>query len=298
VALLLFAGLEAGVRATWLLVRDWSFAPVGAGGLRGSLGRLPPLHLKAGDWLSITVDWSQVFGVPPAPEAPAQERSPDRTGLSGLLVILVVIVVWALLSLGVSPRFTDPLIGVSSLLLASVVLCLGTVLVIRLHSGRARLLALVTLIPALVILLTGLAGGVLSARDLWAQGSAQRAFGAAYQELPALATQQELIPIERAWTIVREMPVAQASEAVTSGGRDGLAQTLSARFGDSVPEESARLADLIVGRARAVALWSRMQAAGIALALALTLFLVGRSAARWLTLRAEPQGEALVRDTS
>jgi hypothetical protein len=92
--------------------------------------------------------------------------------------------------------------------------------------------------------------------------------------------------------------MAQAVEAFTSAGRDGLAQALSARFGDSVPEEGATLADLVVGRARAVALWSRMQVAGIVLALALALVLVGGSASRWVTLRAEPQGEALLRDTS
>ena len=298
VALLLFAGLEAGVRAAWLLVKGWSFAPVRSAGLRGTLGRLPPLHLKAGDWLSITVDWSKVFGISPEPEAPEQEQSSARTGLDGLFVFLIVTVVWALLSLSLSPRFTDPLIGVSNLLLASVVLCLGTTLVMRLHSGRARLLALVTLVPALVILLIGLAGGVLSARELWSQASAQPAFRIAYQELPSLATQQELIPIERAWSIVWEMPMAQAVEAFTSAGRDGLAQALSARFGDSVPEEGATLADLVVGRARAVALWSRMQVAGIVLALALALVLVGGSASRWVTLRAEPQGEALLRDTS
>jgi heme/copper-type cytochrome/quinol oxidase subunit 4 len=218
------------------------------------------------------------------PKAPDQERPLARTGLGGLLIILVVIAVWAVLSLGVSPRFTDPIIGVSSLLLASVILCLGTVLVMRLHSERARLLALVTLIPALVILLIGLAGGVLSVRELWTQASAPRAFRTAYQELPYLATHQKLIPIERAWSIVREMSVDQASEVFTSGGRDGLAQALSARFGDSVPQEGATLAGLVVGRARALALWSRIQAVGIVLAMALTLLAVGRSASRWVTL--------------
>jgi carbon starvation protein len=283
-ALLLFSTLEAGVRAVWLLVREWSFAPLQATGLLGALGRLPPLRLKAGDWLSITVEWSRVFGGLPMPKAPDQERPLARTGLGGLLIILVVIAVWAVLSLGVSPRFTDPIIGVSSLLLASVILCLGTVLVMRLHSERARLLALVTLIPALVILLIGLAGGVLSVRELWTQASAPRAFRTAYQELPYLATHQKLIPIERAWSIVREMSVDQASEVFTSGGRDGLAQALSARFGDSVPEEGATLAGLVVGRARALALWSRIQAVGIVLAMALTLLAVGRSASRWVTL--------------
>lgn len=283
-ALLLFSTLEVGVRAVWLLVREWSFAPLQAAGLLGALGRLPPLRLKAGDWLSITVEWSRVFGGLHKPKAPDQERPLARTGLGGLLVILIVIAVWAVLSLGVSPRFSDPVIGVSSLLLASVILCLGTALVMRLHSGRARLLALVTLIPALVILLIGLAGGVLSVRELWTQASALQAFMTAYKELPILATQQELIPIERAWTIVREMSVDQASEVFTSGGRDGLAEELSARFGDSVPQEGATLAGLLVGRARALALWSRIQVAGIVLALALTLVLVGRSASRWVAL--------------
>ena len=283
-ALLLFSTLEAGVRAAWLLARDWSFAPLEATGLRGALGRLPPLRLEAGDWLSITVDWSRVFGFPPTSEAPDQEASASRTGLGGLLVILVVIAVWAVLSLGVSPRFVDPVIGVSSLLLASVVLSLGTVLVMRLHRGRGRLLALVTLVPALALLGTGLAGGVLGARELWSQASAPRAFISAYQEIPILATQQELIPIERAWTIVREMTADQALEAFMSDGREGLAQLLSARFGDSVSEEGARVADLVVGRARMVTLWSRIQVVGIVLAVALTLVLVGGSASRWVTL--------------
>jgi carbon starvation protein len=288
-ALVLFSTLESGVRAVWLLIREWSFGPLQATGLLGALGRLPPLRLKAGDWLSVTVEWSKVFGRLHKPKAPDQERPLGRTGLGGLLVILVVIVVWAVLTLSVYPRFTDPLVGVSSLLLASVILCLGTALVMRLHSGRARLLALVTLIPALVILLIGLAGGVLSVRELWTQASTQQAFMTAYKELPILATQQELIPIERAWTIVREMSVDQASEVFTSGGRDGLAEGLSARFGDSVPEEGVTLANLVVGRARALALWSGIQVAGIVSAMALTLMLVGRSANRWV---------ALLRDTS
>jgi carbon starvation protein len=283
-ALLLFSTLETGVRAGWLLVRSLTFAPAQATGLRGTLGRLPPLRLKAGDWLSITVEWDKVFGVPPTPEAPDQEESAGQTGAGGVVVTLLVTAAWVVLSLGASPRFTDPLIGVSSLLLASAVLGLGTVLVMRLPRERGHFLSLVILVPALILLLTGLMGGVLGARELWSQASVHRTFITAYQELPILATQQELIPIERAWTIVRDMPADQASETFASAGRDGLAQALSTRFGDSVPQEGARLADLVVGRARAVALWSRTQVAGIVLAMVIALVLVGTSAARWLTL--------------
>ena len=240
-ALLLFAALEAGVRAGRLLVS------------RGAREQ--------------------------------GSQSPERSegtgaGERGLPITLLVIVTWAVLSLGVSPRFTDPLIGVSSLLLATGVLCLGTVLVIRLHSGRARLLALVTVIPALVVLLIGLAGGILGVKELWLRMRAQEAFKIAYQELPVLTTQQELIPIEQAWTIAREMPADQAAEVYISGGRDGLAQALSTRFGDSVPQEGIRLAHLVVGQARAVALWSGIQVAGIIVAMILALVLVGVAAAR------------------
>ena len=212
------------------------------------------------------------------------EASTERTGVGGLVMTLVLTAAWAVLSLGVSPRFTDPLIGLCCLLLASTVLCLGTVCAMRLHGGRERLLVLVILAPALVLLLTGLMGSVLGARDLWSQASAHRAFVTAYQEIPILATQQELIPIDRAWAIVRELPATQSAETFASGGREGLAQALSARFGDSVPHEGARLADLVAGRARAVALWSRIQVLGIGLALVLTLVLVGRSVDRWLVL--------------
>jgi carbon starvation protein CstA len=288
-ALLLFAALEAGVRAGWLLVSKGA-REQGSRGAReqGSRGAGEQGGRGAGEQGSRGAEEQRsrrnslpcrlVASSPPCLVA----SSPCRLvpSLPRCLIPLLVIVAWAGLSLGVSPRFTDPLVGVSSLLLAAGVLCLGTVLVMRLHSGRARLLALVTVIPALVILLIGLAGGILGIKELWPRTRAREAFKIAYQELPGLTAQQDLIPIERAWTIVREMSVDQAAEVYTSGGRDGLAQALRARFGDSVPQEGIRLANLVVGRARAVILWSEIQVAGMILAMVLALVLVGVAAAR------------------